>query len=108
MILLCGLVEFSVINAHSSSYEGSLWNQLVLAVFHYCHASFLGHALDGAHPLTVRDRINDPIMQELENIFLTTSLMVLFNLRWGSLEGVMSRSRGIQCVQRAGMMPLRS
>ena len=42
------------------------------------------------------------------NIFLTTSLMALFNLCWGSLEGVMSRSRGIQCVQRLGMMPLRS
>ena len=70
MILLCGLVEFSVIYAHSPSLDGTLWNQLVLAVFHYRHASFLGHDLDGARPLTVRDRINDPGMEELEDFFL--------------------------------------
>ena len=70
MVLLCGLVEFSVINVHSPSRDGTLWNQLVLAVFHYRHASFLGHDLDRAHPLTVRDRINDPGVQELEDLFL--------------------------------------
>jgi len=70
VVLLCGLVEFFVVYAHPPSRDGTLWNHLVLTVFHYRHASFLGHDLDRAHPLTVRDRIYDPGVQELEDLFL--------------------------------------
>jgi hypothetical protein len=34
--------------------------------------------------------------------------MLLLSRRWGSLEGVASGSMGIRCVQRVGLIPLRS
>ena len=43
--------------------------KLVLAIFHHRHASFLGHDLNWAYPLTMQNRIDDFGILELEVLF---------------------------------------
>ena len=64
--------------------------------------------MNWANPLTMRHEIDDPSVQEFKTSFLTTSLITLLSLRCGSLEGIESGSVGMQWVQRAGLIPLRS
>jgi len=67
MILLCCLVEFSLINTHPPSYDGALWNKLIPSVLYYRHSSFLGNHLDRDNPITMWYGINDPGVKKLED-----------------------------------------
>jgi hypothetical protein len=62
VISFFGLIKLPVVDTHSLSCDGSLWNQFILAIFHDRHTSFLGHYLNWTHPLAIRDGINDPSM----------------------------------------------
>jgi hypothetical protein len=62
VISFFGLIKLPVVDTHSLSCDGSLWNQFILAIFHDRHTSFLGHNMNRAYPLVVRDKIDYPNM----------------------------------------------
>ena len=70
MIFLCSLVEFSIIYAHPPSYDGLLWDKLVIIVFNYCHSSLLRYYLYGVDSLAVWNKVDYAHAQELQDLFL--------------------------------------
>ena len=70
MVFLCSLVEFSVINAHFSPRDGTLWDQLVFIVFNDRHSSFLGYHLDGTNLVTMWYGIYYPGVKKFEDFLL--------------------------------------
>jgi hypothetical protein len=59
----------------------------MLFIFNNRHASLFRHNLNRGNPLTVRNVIDDQC-RSFKTSFLTTSLIALLSLRYGSLEGI--------------------
>jgi hypothetical protein len=87
VILLCSLVEFPIVNAHPPSSGGTLGDRFTMLIRNNRHPSLLRHYLNGTNPLTYGTRYMIPACKSFRTSFLTTSLIALLNLLWGSLEG---------------------
>src|SRR6185503_14540628 len=69
MILPRCLIQFSIINAHPPSRDGSLRYQLLLLIFHN-RESFLRNAMHGAYPFTMWHGVYYSGIQQFDNLFL--------------------------------------
>ena len=70
MVLFGNLVQPPIVDAYSLTVLHPSRNQLLLLIFYHGEASFLWNYLDGTHPLTVGDRINDSSLQKLGYLLL--------------------------------------
>ena len=70
MIFLCSLVKFLIIYAHPPPSDDALRNEFILLILNNSHSSFLWPNLDRANPLTMWNRINNPSVQKLKDLFL--------------------------------------
>src|SRR6185312_11166813 len=70
MILPRCLIQFSIIDAHSPSRDGSLRYQLLLLIFHNRESSFLRNAMNGAYPFTMWHGVYYSGIQQFENLLL--------------------------------------
>jgi len=70
MVLFGNQVQPPIIDAYSLTVLHLSRDQLLLIIFYHGEASFLRDYLDGTHPLTVRDRINDSSLQKLGYLLL--------------------------------------
>nr|GEU56588.1 hypothetical protein [Tanacetum cinerariifolium] len=55
VIFLSCVIKLTIVDAHVSSDDRPLWNEIVLLVLHYGHSSSLWDNLDRTDPRTVRD-----------------------------------------------------
>ena len=70
MIFLSCLIELPIIDTHSPSCDGSLWDQLIFRVFNDYHAFLLRYHLNGANTLTKGNKIDNPDVKEFQDLFL--------------------------------------
>jgi hypothetical protein len=81
VVFLGGLVELTIVYAHTPPCDGALRDEFILVIAHYRHASLLGHNLNDANPFTVGYETDNPGMKEFQNFLFTTSLMLLLSRR---------------------------
>jgi hypothetical protein len=62
-------IEFSVINAYTPPSYQSCGNHLAIFSLHNSRAPFLWDNMNRAHPFAIRDRVDDPNVQKLMNLF---------------------------------------
>src|SRR5512141_777664 len=98
MILFCSLVKFPVIDTHPPSGYGLLRNQFILSICNNRQSSLLWHNLDWANLLAVWYRIDNPGMQEFQDLFLynLSHCIIESSLRFprGSTLGVNKNTMG--------------
>src|SRR6185295_1919371 len=70
MILPRCLIQFSIIDAHPPSRDGSLQYQLLLLIFHNRESSFLWNATHGAYPFTMWHGVYYSSIQQFDNLLL--------------------------------------
>ena len=70
MVLTSGFVQFTVVNAHSSSSDCASRDQLIVLIFHHHYPLVLGHNRGWAYPLTIRDRMDNADLKQFQNFFL--------------------------------------
>src|SRR6185503_14021885 len=70
MILPRRLIQFSIIDAHPPSRDGSLRYQLLLLIFHNRESSFLWNAMHGAYPFTMWHGVYYSGIQQFDNLLL--------------------------------------
>jgi hypothetical protein len=63
MILPSGLVEFSLINAHTPTSDRPLRNELILIITDDSHSSFLQHHMYWTDPFTIKNRLDDSSLE---------------------------------------------
>jgi hypothetical protein len=67
VVFLGSLVELAIVYAHTPPCDGTLRDEFILIIIHYCHASLLGHNLNGANPFTIGHGIDNLSMKEFQN-----------------------------------------
>jgi hypothetical protein len=63
MILPGGLVEFSIINAHTPTSDHRLRNELILLITDDSHSTFFLHHLYWTDLFTIENRVDDSSFQ---------------------------------------------
>jgi aminopeptidase-like protein len=67
VVFLGGLVKLAIVYAHTPPCDSALRDELILIAAHYCHASLLGHNLNGANPFTIGYWVDNLSMKEFQN-----------------------------------------
>src|SRR6185503_14845712 len=70
MILPHCFIQFSIIDAHPTSCDGSLQYQLLLLIFHNRKYSFLWNAMHEAYPFTMWHWVYYSGIQQFNNLLL--------------------------------------
>jgi len=81
MVLLGGVIEFSIINAHSPTGDRSSRDKLIAFILNNGHALFLGYDLNRTNPITIQNWIDDSALRSLTTSFFTTSCIFGFSRR---------------------------
>jgi hypothetical protein len=63
MILPSGLVEFSIINAHTPTSDCPLRNELILLITDNSHSTFLQHYLYWIDSFTIKNKVDDSSLE---------------------------------------------
>jgi len=59
MVLLGGLIQFSIINTHTPSRDSLSRNWLIVLIYDDYHSPLLGYDVDRAYLLIIRDKVDN-------------------------------------------------
>src|SRR4029078_1475488 len=95
MILPRRLIQFSIIDAHPPSRDGSLRYQLLLLIFHNRESSFLRNAMHGAYPFTMWHGVYysgiQPSLMFYDRLVLLLELYTMCAKSWANTFQVVNR-----------------
>lgn len=69
MVFPSGIIKLPIIYEHPPAYNSPNGDKFILFISNYSHCPFLGHHLHQTHPCTVRGRVDNTYVKELDNLF---------------------------------------
>ena len=106
MILPSGGIQFTVVNANSSSRLNTSWYQFIIFVLCYYQSYPLWHYMIRLTHLLSEIGYIIPASNSFITSGLTTSCIAGLSLLYGSLDGLQFSSRCILCITNEGLIPL--
>ena len=76
MVLLGGVIEFSVIDEHTPTDDRSSGDKLITFILNNGHATFLGYNLNRANLFTIRNWIDDSDIKKFDNLLFYNLLHI--------------------------------
>ena len=70
MVLLGGVIEFSIINAHMPTGDHSSGDKLISFILDNIHGPFRGYNLNLANPITIQNWIDDFGIKKFDKLLL--------------------------------------
>jgi len=76
MVLSSGIIEFSIIDAHTPTGDCSRRDKLISFILNNGHAPFLGYNMNSANPITIQNWIDDSGIKKFDNLLLYSHLHI--------------------------------
>src|SRR4051812_28063168 len=74
MILACCVIQSSIINANTPASYCSCWYEFIFLICYHHHTTLFRNNVNGAHPFTIRNGIDDPCIKKFHH-FLPHNLL---------------------------------
>ena len=76
VVFMGGCVQLPVVNTHTPPCNCSSWDQLIFLIFNNSHTSLFRDNLYWGYPLVIRDRVDNPSIQQLKNFLFHTLIRI--------------------------------
>ena len=70
MVFLGGLIQFSITNAHAPPNDCPSRYEFILIFLNNSHTALFRDNKYWGYPLTIRDKVDDPRIQQFQNLLL--------------------------------------